>query len=176
MILNISINLQLLNLWITKTATIKFIGEITSSRKLKLDDESTHDQEHLELPRFTPLKDAAGQTVYTTTQAYEFTATNTINKIPCIEGEIVQCSANSSNIISVINLTDNFRYYLPETQIAENGIFIFNIANGKQNEEPWTRVNNLNTQVLGSHVFKFGFDSKEMKPYIQFPEDITTII
>ena len=156
------------------TATIKFIGQTTSGGFLKLDDTNTLEQ--LELPRFTPLKDATGQIVYTTTQAYAFTATNTINEIPCIEGDVVQCSANSSNIISITNLTDNFRYYLPETQIAENGIFIFNIANGKQNEEPWTKVNNLNTQVLGSHVFKFGFDSKEMRPYIQFPEDIATII
>lgn len=156
------------------TATIKFIGQVASNGFLKLDDTNTIEQ--LDLPRFTPLKDATGQIVYTTTQAYMFTATNTINEIPCIEGDVVQCSANNSNIISITNLTDNFRYYLPETQIAENGIFIFNIANGKQNEEPWTKVNNLNTQVLGSHVFKFGFDSKEMRPYIQFPEDIATII
>jgi hypothetical protein len=29
---------------------------------------------------------------------------------------------------------------------------------------------------MGSKVFKFGFDSQEELPYVQFPEDISTII
>jgi hypothetical protein len=37
-------------------------------------------------------------------------------------------------------------------------------------------VSNLNTQLLGSKVFKFGFDSRRQLPYIQFPEDISHLI
>jgi hypothetical protein len=37
-------------------------------------------------------------------------------------------------------------------------------------------VQNLNTQVLGSKVFKFNYDSERGLPYIEFPSDISSLI
>ena len=41
-----------------------------------------------------------------------------------IEGSLNYCTVGSSNIIKLVNLDDNKRFYLPETMIAENGIFV----------------------------------------------------
>lgn len=157
------------------TATITWIGG-TENGNLKIKDDATTLQEY-ELPIFTPLKDSNGNVVYTTTDFAVFSNTNLTNEIPCIEGEVVQCTTDTDNIITSLNLDDNKRYFLPETQIAENGIFVFNVANGVSNfNERWEKVENLNTQPLNSKVYKFGYSSKELRPYIQFPDDIETII
>ena len=50
--------------------------------------------------------------------------------LDCIEGQIVACESDNDNIISMAQMDDNNRYYLPETQIAENGIFIYKVNDG----------------------------------------------
>lgn len=97
--------------------------------------------------------------------------------VPCIEGQLVQCETNNYNNVILLNsLDDNFRFYLPELQIAENGILVYNTNNGTQIGEPWDKVENLNTISAQSKVFKFGYDSKRMAPYLQFTEDVDTLI
>lgn len=94
----------------------------------------------------------------------------------CIEGQLVQCESENDNIISINQIDDRFRYYLPETQVAENGIFIFTISDGVRKSVKWTKVNNLNTQSPGAEVYKFGYDSREARPYVQFSEDIAQVM
>jgi hypothetical protein len=100
--------------------------------------------------------------------------------IECMEGQIVKCeSINDNDIITANQISENNRFYLPETQVAENGIFIYNICYSASelcdDGEPWTKVDNLNTQARGTKVFKFGFDSYESRPYIEFPEDYSKL-
>ena len=40
----------------------------------------------------------------------------------------------------------------------------------------WDRVDNLSTEVPGTKCFKFGFDSVNNLPYIEFPKDIASLI
>ena len=127
------------------------------------------------IDKFTNVKDIDNTINYVTLEKVYFNKDSTTRIIPCMEGELVACETDNDNIISVMQLDDNNRYYLPETQIAENGIFVTNIDNGVE-AEAWEKVDNLNTQPAGKHCFKFGFDSKENLPYIQFPADIETII
>jgi hypothetical protein len=98
----------------------------------------------------------------------------------CMEGQLVKCeSFNDDNIITASQISEDNRFYLPEAQVAENGIFIYNIFNYGQlvgddaltDGEAWEKVDNLNIQVRGSKVYKFGYDSYEGRPYIEFPED-----
>lgn len=70
----------------------------------------------------------------------------------CIEGQLVECESENDNIISINQLDDNFRYYLPETQIAENGIFIYTVSDGSVNSIEWEKVSNLNTRSPGKEV------------------------
>lgn len=127
------------------------------------------------IDKFTNIKDIDDTINYVTLEARIFNTDTTSTVVPCIEGELIECESTDNNIISRLQLDDHNRYYLPETQVAENGIFVININNNEESED-WIKVSNLNTQAIGTKCFKFGFDSKENLPYIQFPEDIDTLI
>lgn len=135
---------------------------------------------------FTNVKSGDGAINYVLTEPASITRTRLGVEVNAIAGELVTCTTNdANNLIYLDSLDDNYRYYLPETQIAENGIFILNAITNSEGdyageikavENFWERVENLNTVPLGSKVFKFGFDSARAIPYVQFPEDINTII
>ena len=129
----------------------------------------------LSIDKFTNLKDIDDNINYVTLDALSLTSSIPFGNVKCMEGELIECETDDNNIVSMFHLDDNKRYFLPETQIAENGIFVSNIENNIEGQE-WKKVSNLNAQSLKSKVFKFGFDSQEGLPYIQFPEDISTII
>lgn len=100
-----------------------------------------------------------------------------------IQGELKQLTVlsndDTSNLIQLYNLDNDNRVYFPDSQVAENGIFINKedgIYNAISNSNVWHRVDNLNDQQLGKKVFKFGYDSKKGFPYIQFPSDIAELI
>lgn len=135
---------------------------------------------------FTNVKSGDGAINYVITEPASITRTRLGVEVSAIAGELVTCTTNdANNLIYLDSLDDNYRYYLPETQIAENGLFILNAITNSEGqyageikavENFWERVENLNTVPLGSKVFKFGFDSARAIPYVQFPEDINTII
>ena len=130
-------------------------------------------------PKFVNLKDEEEEVNYVTIEDFTLTAEEPTRQIPCIEGELVECETNSDNVISMIHLDDNNRYFLPEMTIAENGIFITNvyeINNTTQESEEWIQVDNLNSQLPGACVYKFGVSAARGLPYIQFPDDISQII
>lgn len=134
------------------------------------------------LPKFTQIKNNSEDVSYTTLKECSFTvgksqdtAIITSNKVPCIEGSYQVCSTNDGELITIDHIDDNYRFYLPEAAIAENGIFVSNLANNSYSDY-WTKVDNLNTVLPGKTAWKFGFDSYRQMPYIQFPEDIATLI
>lgn len=128
------------------------------------------------IDRYSNIKNIDDTINYVTVnEAYISSDVPTVT-VECIEGELVECESDNDNIITMLLIDDNNRYYLPEQMIAENGVFITNISDGTESTERWERVENLNTQPSGAHVFKFGFDASENLPYIQFPKDISTII
>ena len=133
------------------------------------------------IDRFTNIKDADDTVNYVTLKAIDLFNDNATKSVPCIEGELVTCETDNDNIISISLLDDNNRYYMPETQIAENGIFVTNVndnLNSPQESDEWEKVDNLNAKGLGEDgkYYKFGFDSKEGLPYIQFPDNISSLI
>lgn len=137
--------------------------------------------EMVRIDRFTNIKDADDTVNYVTLKAIDLSNDNATKTVPCIEGELVTCETDNDNIISISLLDDNNRYYLPETQIAENGIFVANVndnLNSPQESDEWEKVDNLNAKGLGEDgkYYKFGFDSKEGLPYIQFPDNISSLI
>ncbi len=134
------------------------------------------------LPKFTVLTNSDNTISYFTTNQVPYYISSTSPKltVECMEGQVIKCeSINDNNVIAINQITNNNRFYLPETHIAENGIFIYNvrsIGDGTMEDGTrWTKVDNLNTQVRGSRVFKFGYDSFEGRPYIEFPEDYSEL-
>jgi hypothetical protein len=94
-----------------------------------------------------------------------------------MEGQIVQCESTTDNYVITANqISDSNRFYLPEYQIAENGIFVYNVVANSEDGDIWEKVDNLNIQARGSRVFKFGYDSYEGRPYIEFPDDYSELI
>lgn len=157
------------------TATIKWVGKTDKASKCLILDDDT-EISSLTIPQFTVFKNADEDVTYVTKEEVALSFDNLSAEIDVIEGEIVQCESENDNIISIANIDDNNRFYLPETQIAENGIFVYNINDGIADSEAWEKVDNLNTQSLNTKCYKFGYDSQEGLPYIQFPEDISTVI
>ena len=161
---------------------INYTGNTTDTE----DNEEKLPVSGLALPKFTTITNADKDITFVTTNVVPVLFTNAAPwvEVSCIEGQISQCeSMNENNLITLSQLDDNNRYYLPEIQIAENGIFVYNAVTSTRNDIPvisdgtaWTRVSNLNTQPSESRVFKFGFDSFEGRPYLAFPDDVGSLI
>lgn len=146
----------------TGEATISFIG-----------DKQLIESTSVIIPKYTNIKDVDNEINYLTTEQIVLTENSTSKPVPIIEGSLQECSTDTDGVITADMLDDNFRYYLPETFIAENGIFITSVNKAS---EDWRQVKNLNTQPVESKVFKFGFDSQKGIPFVQFPDDINSII
>ena len=158
------------------TVRISYTGN-TSDSEEKLPDGG------LILPKFTAVTNEDKDITFVTTNTIPMLITNETPwvEVNCIEGQISQCeSINENNLITLAQLDDENKYYLPEIQIAENGIFIYNVITDTDDtfteSIPWERVTNLNTQPTETRVFKFGYDSFEGRPYIAFPDDIGSLI
>ena len=120
------------------------------------------------VPKYTNIKNTDEDVNYVTLEADTLDGAKTYITVDAIEGEHV-----SYDPITRDQLDDDRRYYLPEAQIAENGIFL--TVKGEP-EQKYEKVDNLNSQDLGTRCWKFGYDSREGAPYIEFPSDIDSII
>lgn len=130
-------------------------------------------------PKYVNLKNEEEDINFVTLEDFRLQKSEPIRKVSCIEGELIECETNTDNIISMVHLDDNNRYLLPETNVAENGIIVCNVSdddNALGESAAWRQVDNLNIWLPGEKIWKFGFDSKENLPYIQFPEDISQLI
>ena len=90
-----------------------------------------------------------------------------------IQGTLQSLSINNSGIVTLENLDDNRRLYLPETMVAQNGIYISSVDGDRQE---WVRDNYILTKPSGSRIYKIDYDSYMGLPYIEFPTDIASLI
>lgn len=156
----------------TTDITLSYKGELLNNSSVA----------NFSIPKFTQLQNDDGTINYTTLEPGTFTVgkdANTVTisavTVPCIEGTYQVCSTNDGELITIDHIDDNQRYYLPEAAIAENGIFIQNWIDTAYSQD-WEKVDNLNIIPAGTTAWKFGFDSNRQMPYVQFPEDISSII
>ena len=89
-----------------------------------------------------------------------------------IQGRKGTLTSGDSETLLLESLDSNNRIYFPVGQVAENGVWVRNA----DSDTPWERVGNLNSQTPGSLVYRFGYDSSMGLPYIEFPNDISSII
>lgn len=88
----------------------------------------------IEIPKYTVIQNAEKTTSFVTTKGTNVSknsADATVSTaVDIIEGVAVQCDGiNGTKLITAELFDDNMRFYLPETQIAENGLFIYNAKN-----------------------------------------------
>ena len=126
-----------------------------------------------QLPMFTMLTDANNETVYTTTRDVSVPATREQVGVDVIEGKIVDLDIDGEVQITRANLDYNNRIYFPVMDVAENGIFI---SNNNQSWSDWKRVDNLTIQAIGTYCYKFGLSHNGTSCYIEFPDDIDSLI
>ena len=126
-----------------------------------------------QLPMFTMLTDANNETVYTTTRDVSIPSTGEQVGVDVIEGKIVDLDIDGELQITRSNLDYNNRIYFPVMDIAENGIFI---SNNNQSWSDWKRVDNLTIQAIGTYCYKFGLSHNGTSCYIEFPDDIDSLI
>lgn len=129
------------------------------------------------IPQFTQITDSSGEIVYTTLQAIQLTESDFGEPIsvPVIEGTVQDFEVNGNSIITLNNLDNNLRLYFTGTQIAQNGIFITTVDN-TFDLTTWKRVSNLAVEPLGTYVYEFGVLPDNNTCYIEFPQDISTLI
>ena len=167
------------------TVTIKYHNSDPSES-----EETALSSGKLYIPKFTVITNSDQDVSYFTINQHSqpITTTTPVITVKCMEGQIVRCESTTDNgVITASQISENNRFYLPEAQVAENGIFVYNVFGQEVVDgttpridlvdgTSWEKVDNLNVQVRGSRVFKFGYDSYKSRPYIEFPEDYSELI
>lgn len=126
----------------------------------------------------TTLTNSDNSLTFVLTESCSIEGRNKTKKVSVIQGTCKTLTVLDSETITLENLDDNNRVYFPETMVAENGIFIKG-GSGRgilTKNEYWVKVDNLNNQLPGYCIYKFGFDSTQNLPYIEFPSDIANLI
>ena len=155
------------------TNTITEINEINNTRLSSV-----------YIPVNTQVVDQTGEYIYTTLEkSTELGGIDKSATCMAIQGKIVKYELNGNYNITLDNLDEDLRIYFPESFIAQNGIFVYNndqviskFENSGEDENIWKIVDNLNQYPSGSKIFKFGVSISNDTCYIQFPDDIASLI
>lgn len=138
-------------------------------------DDSESTITHFEIPAFSTFSNNENTIIFTTTDTTLGTENSTV-VVDAIQGIPEIYELNGSSVLTLNNLDANNRLYFTGFDIAENGIFVVNTSSGFNKSNYWTKVNNLATQPLNSKIFKFGVEGNTNNCYIEFPEDVSTLI
>ena len=148
-------------------------GEITFKWK-KLEGDTAED--YFTIPAFTIVVSDADETVsYTQIEPLVISGEGVPSSCRFIEGTLQTLSVNDSSTITLENIDDSNRLYLPENLVAQNGVYIKNY-NPTDYDDYWVRNNYILTQPSGTRIYKIDYDSERDLPYIEFPEDISNLI
>ena len=134
------------------------------------------DVSELTVPKFTMITDDSGEVIFTLLNETIFSAKASPVVVKAIQGTIHDYEVNGVTDITLDNLDSEYRLFFTESRIAENGIFIANKGSGTLNFDEWNKVTNLESATLNSKVYKFGVLPNTQSCYIQFPQDIGTLI
>ena len=150
----------------TTDVTFTYYGQTDDNGADKLEDKS------FTLDKFTTVSSENGDINYLTLDPVVIDLGNRSKTVKAIEGTLCDLTVGDSKVVKIDNLDSLNRLYLPETMIAQNGVFVNNVGD----EEEWERVDNLNIYGSGKRIYKFSFDSKKQLPYLTFPQDINDLI
>lgn len=126
------------------------------------------------IPMFTMISDLENNIVYTTTRdAIVESNQITTDPVPVIQGIVNHYSVNGETLLTPMMLDYKNRLYFTETNVAENGIFI---RTDLTDYSDWKKVDNLFIQPAGSYCYKFGVTEDGSMCYVEFPDDIDSIV
>ena len=154
-------------------------GNISVKFNKNVDSETIDSIDYIEFPAYTTkFTNSSNNINYVLTEPINFYKKDLIKgklyNNPIIQGELKTFTTLSGDqsLVTITDLDDFNRLYFPEVTVAENGIFIeqSNIS------EKWVKVDNLNNQLPMTRCYIFRYDSSRKLPYIQFPDDISSLI
>lgn len=160
---------------------ISATGEINFTYTFNEDDDTFS----FFIPEFTyNLTNEDGDVSYVQISSLAFPESGAVTQASAMfmEGYINDLKINGEKLITGINLDENNRIYLPVSNVAQNGIFISNVKYDRdensitEGNDWWERKVYLNTQPIGSKVYKVDYDSLKRCMYIEFPSDINNLI
>ena len=132
---------------------------------------------NITVPKFTMVTDDSGENIFTLLETLTFSSAASPESVKAIQGTIHDYEVNGITDITLDNLDSEYRLFFTESRIAENGIFITNKGEGNDFViDEWKRVTNLESYELNTKIYKFGVMPNTQSCYIQFPQDIGTLI
>lgn len=132
--------------------------------------------EGITIPKYTMIIDDIDNCVYTTTQEALLLNSAKETSVSSVQGILVHYNLNGSTLITPTNLDLERRLYLNDYTVAENGVFVSSLPNDSSALQHWSRVDNLSVEPLGQYVYEFGIDVRNSKCYIEFPEDVFSLM
>lgn len=159
--------------------TMHWYQAATSEISMKwVDDETIY---AYKIPRFTMVSNDKNSIVYTIVDEREIMGDGSITTANVIQGVAETYTVNGEELITTANLDANNRLYFPDRNVAENGVFICNADSttegGRQeNYDSWVRKTNLAVEPLGQYCYKFGVSNDGESCYIEFPDDIQSLM
>ena len=133
--------------------------------------------QNITVPKFTMVTDDSGENIFTLLETLTFSSAASPESVKAIQGTIHDYEVNGITDITLDNLDSEYRLFFTESRIAENGIFITNKGEGNDFViDEWKRVTNLESYELNTKIYKFGVMPNTQSCYIQFPQDIGTLI
>lgn len=124
------------------------------------------------IPKYTMVCNTDSTIVYTLMTDVVFNATTLTVEASVKQGIITDLVINGEKDILLTNLDNNNRIYFGDNNVAENGTFITN----KGKDTYWEQKNNLQVEHEGNTFYEFGVDVRSGTVYVEFPEDIETLI
>ena len=154
--------------------------KVTLALIKELDKASTEQINTYTLPTFTELVNEDATIKYTLIDPkVQLDSASKTADFTALQGTHVIYDINGRQTITYADLDYNNRIYFKESNIAENGIFIFNIDNNAVNYHTgsnWKKVDNLLLEAQKTLCYKFNVSREGNQCYLEFPPDIANLI
>ena len=123
------------------------------------------------IPRFTKITDANTSVSFYTLSEVKLYGddTETIKYVSAMQGNLNEYSVNNSVEVKLSNLDEDYKLYLTDINVADNGIFV---KDAGASVYDWQQVANVNAQPLGTKCYEFGIADDESQCYLKFPSDV----
>lgn len=150
----------------------------TSDITFKWVGEELADGDRMSLPKYTMVMDKDGKYVFTILQpAILGKVGNEVFEscsVPAIQGTLTTLSLAGNDTITLLNLDNKNRLYINDHNIAQNGIYV--TSKEDPNGVCWKQVDNVDLESFGEKCYEFDIDPRRNCPYLQFPEDMKSLI
>ena len=128
--------------------------------------------DYFNIPRFTEITSQDGTVSFVTITDRQYNKNDEYVTVDALQGVIETLQVADSDVIHLENLNSQNRIYFSESIVAENGVFITSVDDGVE----WKKTDNLNLELPNTHCFKFGYDSVNRWPFVEFPADVASLI